>query len=323
MVFQTSATELAGRLARWFSPGGPAAGHQVLLFHRILAEPDHLLPDDPDVQLFEALLRFLQRHFTILPLSEALSLLEKGRLPRASLSITFDDGYRDNATLAVPVLQSLDLSATFFIASGYLDGGRMWNDSLIEAVRLWPGEEMNLNHIGLGRHRLGNLDRRHDVAQTLIRQCKYLPEGERADKVAAVAGQVEGLPDDLMMSTDQLKQLAAAGMEVGGHTRSHPILTRLSVEQAREELAAGRDDLEGILGEKVALFAYPNGRLGQDYEQVHADLARELGFRAAFSTNPGVTRADSDPWQLPRFTPWDKGHGRFALRLLRNRLGWL
>jgi hypothetical protein len=68
----------------------------------------------------------------------------------------------------------------------------------------------------------------------------------------------------------------------------------------------------------VRLFAYPNGKPGRDYSREHVDMVRELGFEAAVSTAWGVGHAASDPYQLPRFTPWDKTPGRFALRLLHN-----
>jgi hypothetical protein len=67
----------------------------------------------------------------------------------------------------------------------------------------------------------------------------------------------------------------------------------------------------------VSAFAYPNGRLGDDYEARHAEIARRVGFEFAVSTNAGTARSDSDPFQLPRFGPWAESNWRFAARLLR------
>lgn len=311
---------MIGRLVRALSPGGRRGRHQVLLFHRVLPAADPMLPGDPDRGAFDRLLGALKRHFAILPLDEAVALIEQERLPRASLSITFDDGYADNFTQALPVLQHHGLSATFFVATGYLDGGRMWNDTVIEAIRRLPPGPLDLTGIGLGRHALEE-GRRAAVALSLLRAIKHRDGTERqalADAVGALAGP---LPDDLMMSRAQVGQMAAAGMTIGAHTVSHPILTRLSDQAAIGEMRQSKAELEQLTGRAVELFAYPNGKLHQDYEPRHAEMARAAGFRAAFTTEPGVSRNGMDRWQLPRFTPWDRDHSRFVLRLLLNRYG--
>lgn len=278
------------------------------------------MPGEPDRARFDRLIGALAARFTILPLGSALQLLDAGRLPPASLSITFDDGYADNATQALPVLRAHGVSATFFVSTGFLDGGRMWNDTVIETVRRLPEGELDLTALGLGRYTVA-AGGRADLVKQLIQAVKHRPGEERAELVAGIGELADGLPDDLMMTSDQVRALAAAGMEVGGHTVSHPILTRLSDDVAREEMARGKDELEELLGQAVTLFAYPNGKAGQDYGDSHVAMARELGFRAAVTTDPGVTGRRTDRWRLPRFTPWDRGEGRFMLRLLMNRYG--
>jgi len=127
-----------GSLTRLLSPGARRGRHQTLLFHRVLSEADPLLADDPERKSFEGLMRYLRHHFSIIPLREAIQRSLENSLPRASLSITFDDGYADNVEVALPILQRLGLQATFFIATDYLNGGRMWNDTVIETVRALP-----------------------------------------------------------------------------------------------------------------------------------------------------------------------------------------
>jgi peptidoglycan/xylan/chitin deacetylase (PgdA/CDA1 family) len=107
-------------------------------------------------------------------------------------------------------------------------------------------------------------------------------------------------------------------MQIGAHTITHPILARLSADDAVREMRDGRVRLESIVEAPVTTFAYPNGRLGEDYRAEHATLARELGFEVAVSTNPGAARAGGDLMQLPRFTPWDRTRLRFGMRLLAN-----
>lgn len=120
------------------------------------------------------------------------------------------------------------------------------------------------------------------------------------------------------MSSDQVRALHRAGMQIGAHTVNHPILARLGRDEAMREIGDSKRRLESITGAPVTLFAYPNGRPGDDYDDASVALVREAGFEAAFSTTWGAARLVSDRFQLPRFTPWDRGRGRFGLRLLGN-----
>jgi peptidoglycan/xylan/chitin deacetylase (PgdA/CDA1 family) len=311
---------MSSLLTRSLAPGGRRARHQVLIFHRVLAQQDAMLPNEPDRAQFDALIGFLNKGFNILPLPEALDRMASDTLPPASLSITFDDGYADNATQALPVLRRHGVSATFFIATRYLDGGRMWNDTVIESLRHLPAGELDLSELGLGLFQL-DTDNRSTVCNQLLAAIKHRPMAERQALADGIARRAGDLRTDLMMTGGQVRELAAAGMTVGAHTHSHPILACLADDEARREIGHGREVLESLLGERVDLFAYPNGKPGQDYDQRHVDMLRELGFRAGFSTKPGVSRRDSDRWQLPRFTPWDRSNGRFLLRLQMNRYG--
>ncbi|THF63653.1 polysaccharide deacetylase family protein [Pseudothauera nasutitermitis] len=307
---------LAMRLA---APPGPGGALSILIFHRVLAAPDPLFPDEPDVRRFDALLGWLRQWFNVLPLADALVRLRAGRLPARAAAITFDDGYADNLLQAVPLLRRHGLHATFFIASGFLDGGRMWNDTLIEAVRATRLTALDAGIADLPELPLDGVEARRAALARLIPAVKHLPPPERAAVVQRVAGRCGAdLPTDLMLTSTQLRTLRAAGMDVGAHTLTHPILARTDADEARREIAEGRALLENILGERVALFAYPNGKPGADYRRAHVDMVRELGFDAALSTRPGVNAAGADFFQLARFTAWDRPRWRFGLRMLDN-----
>lgn len=301
--------------------GGGRRAPVILIYHRVLPEQDKLFPTEVHRAQFDRQLGWLRTRFNVLPLLEAVQLAAAGRLPARSACITFDDGYADNAEVALPVLQKHGLHATFFIATGFLDGGRMWNDTVIESVRRAPGAVLDATALGLGRHALGSWEARRQAVAALIGQLKYLPLAQRLQQVEQVARLARAaLPDDLMLSSSQLRRLHAAGMGFGGHTVNHPILARLDSAAARREIAQGKAALEAVLDAPVRTFAYPNGKPGQDYLPEHVAMVRELGFEAAVSTSWGASRGDTDWWQLPRFTPWDQGIGKFSLRLARNML---
>lgn len=309
--------------ARWLfsalSPAGAQARLTVLIFHRVLPEPDPLFPGVPDAARFQAQMHWIKTWFNVLALPEAVERLRAGDLPARAAAITFDDGYADNATVALPILKRLELPATFFIAAGYLDGGRMFNDTVIESIRRARGPELDLTRWGLGRHEIADDACRRRAIDRLLGTLKYLDPREREDKAAALA-QAAGteLPRDLMLTTDQVRALAAAGMTIGAHTVSHPILSRVAEPEARAEMGEGRERLEAITGRRVALFAYPNGKPGTDYTGTHVRLAREAGFEAACSTGWGAATRRCDLFQIPRFTPWDRSGWRYALRLAGN-----
>ncbi|MES2116724.1 MAG: polysaccharide deacetylase family protein [Pseudomonadota bacterium] len=288
----------------------------ILMYHRVLARHDPLQPDLPDVHQFERHMRLLARCFHVLPLHEAAWRLREGTLPPRAACLTFDDGYADNVELALPVLRRQGLSACFFISTGYLGGGRMWNDSVIAHVRHAPGPLLDLHHLGLGRHAVHDWPHKIAVLEHLLQRLKYLPQGERQ----AIADQLAPpVAPGLMMTPAQLQLLHRAGMEVGAHTVRHPILATLEAPAARHEIGAGKAALEQLIDASVRCFAYPNGRPGQDYDRRHVRMVAELGFEAAVSTQAAAAHHGSDPLQLPRFTPWEAAPWRFGLRLLHSR----
>ncbi len=303
------------------SPAGARGRLSILIFHRVLDEPDPLFPDIPDIARFEAQMRWIARWFNVLSLDEAVQRLATNSLPSRALAITFDDGYADNATVAAPLLNGLGLTATFFVTSGVLNSGRMWNDTVIEAIRRVPKGILDLQRAGFGNVAIDTLASRRDVIEHLINRIKRLPHAERRDVVARVAEECDvELPGDLMMTTEQLREAVRLGMTVGGHTVTHPILCSLDDRQAEREIRQGRDELRQLTGQSVDLFAYPNGVPGIDYDGRHVAIVRRCGFRAAVSTASGVASGRSDRYQLPRFTPWDRTEVRYGARMLVNLL---
>ena len=308
-------------LFRALSPGGGRARLSILILHRVLPVADPLFPGEPHAQWFDTMLGWLKAWFNVLPLDEAIVRLNNGTLPARAAAISFDDGYADNYQIALPILQKHGLPATVFVATGFLDGGIMWNDAIIEMVRQAPGRLIDLDRFGLGRHEIASLPQRRAALDALIGQIKYVDATERTSLVERCVAEVGGrLPDTLMMSSGELRRLRQAGVDIGAHTISHPILASIPDDQARSEIIGGKAALEDILQEEVSLFAYPNGKPMTDYRAEHVEMVRDAGFKAAVSTVWGAADVQSDLFQLPRFTPWDRTQLKFGMRMAGNLL---
>jgi peptidoglycan/xylan/chitin deacetylase (PgdA/CDA1 family) len=291
----------------------------VVNYHRVLARPDPLLDTEPDVATFHWQMALLADCFNVMPLCDALRALDEGRLPPRTVCITFDDGYRSVHDLALPILRKFGLPATVFVTSGFIGSGagNMWNDRIIHAVQSLPAGTLDLSDIGLECYSLTSLEARKQTALRLTEAGKYLPPDERENLVARL-DRMSGMQHDaLMLTPEMIIALERNGMEIGGHTISHPILTSLDDDSARFEIATGKRQLEELIGKPVRLFAYPNGKVGQDFDARHVEMVRQAGFCAAFTTAVGAITDDQDRFQLPRSRPWDRSPFLFGLRLLR------
>lgn len=304
-----------------FSPGGSHTRLSILIYHRVLACQDPMFPQESHALSFDRQMGQLAACFRIISLTDAVHGLRRGKLPPRAVCVTFDDGYADNAEIALPILRRHGIPATFFVATRFLDGGRMWNDTVIELVRRAPNGIFDLSSINLGKFEVGTIPQRRQTIHHLLGKLKYLPPEARQETVEAMSALVHAvLPNNLMMTSDQVRLLHSAGMEIGGHTDSHPILANLEYDAARADIASGKEILESIIHAPLRLFAYPNGKPGRDYLPEHVTMVRKLGFDAAVSTAHGAASADTDLYQLPRFTPWDRGMTRFTFRMVRNML---
>ena len=313
---------LLAPMFRVMSPGGARARLSVLIFHRVLSEPDQLFPEEMHGRRFDKVCSWLKSWFNVLPLDEAVARLKTGMLPARAACITFDDGYADNHHVALPILQRHGLTAAFFIATGFLDGGRMWNDTIVETIRGSTTPLLDFSSLGLGQYPVSTIYQKKATIAALIKQIKYRPVAERISITEQLAhlAQVQ-LPHDLMMTAREVKAMRHAGMQIGAHTVSHPILARITDEHARQEIGDSKIFLEQLLGERVGLFAYPNGKPGEDYSPQTVEVVSSLGFDAAVSTKWGASCTGNDVFQIRRFTPWDRTKLRFGARLLVNLRG--
>lgn len=301
------------------APRGKGEGRLCIVnYHRILSQPDPLLDSEPTVDIFRWQMELLASCFNVLPLNDAIEMLRTERMPPRAVAITFDDGYRSTHDLALPILREYALPATVFVTTGHMEKGSMWNDIILEATRRLPDGELELHDIGYGSYPLHTASDRQHTALALTERSKYLPPPERAqlrNKLEALAGGT--LEQELMLTRDMVRSLSQQNIEIGGHTVTHPILTRIDDDAARAEIVNNKQQLEAILGKRLRLFAYPNGKQGVDFDARHARMVREAGYTAAFTTAVGPATRHSKPYEIPRSRPWDSHPLMFAGRLLQ------
>lgn len=287
-------------------------------FHRILRRIDPIMVGEPDVALFAEILDWIDRQFQVLEPLDACQRLSSGQLPPRAAAITFDDGYRSNLEFGVPLLRRHRMSAAIFVASDFVRGGTMFNDRVIHAIAHSRIPMVSLDWLGPDPMPLDSDDARRNAAARVLNAVVYLPPAGRNERVAQLleaCGVAE--PGQSMMNADEIRRCVSAGITIGGHTRSHPLLSRLAPRDALDEIGGGREELRAITGTDPLLFAYPNGRYGRDFSQAHCDIVKHCGFRFAFTTDIGWSSRRTDPFRLRRIAPWGTKRLRFGLQVLR------
>ena len=293
----------------------------ILIYHQVSKDVDPMRPADPVEALFRWHMQLLRDYFNPLPLATAVQLLQKDSLPANSVCVTFDDGYLNNLEVAQPVMEEFSIPATVFVATAFSQGRNMWNDRLIDLLGQPDITEINLDALQLESVSLGDWGHRRRVVDRIIPVIKYKSLTERNDIIDQLYCDNNALEADRkMMSQEEVRQLSRKNITIGAHTVDHPILKSLSSDEQRRQISGSKEALEGITGQTVAGFAYPNGQPGTDYDKASRELVREAGFDYAVTTRWGISTKNTHRFELNRFTPWDLTPARFHLRMLRNTL---
>jgi len=270
----------------------------ILTYHHV-CEPGKDYRFDPDVAdvtppQFRRQMALVKRHFSVIGVDELLAGLEGARLPPNPCLITFDDGYRSNLDVALPVLRDLGLKAVFFIATSFVGERRLyWWDRIAYVVATTRRERLEL---GYPRPMTVRLDDPARARATLVKQIKDEPGldlGRYLDELTAAAGVAwsrdieRGLADELIMTWDEVRRMRDAGMDIESHTRGHRVLQTLDEPGLRDELDGARVDLARELGRPSRVIAYPVGRSIAPYPQVRAAVAA-AGYRCGLTNASGV-----------------------------------
>jgi peptidoglycan/xylan/chitin deacetylase (PgdA/CDA1 family) len=279
----------------------------ILMYHGIVERPLvpfcwHML----DVAAFTAQLEWTARRYRVLPLGEALTRLSEGTLPPRSCAVTFDDGYLNNRTLALPVLQRLGLPATVFVVTEMLGTGRaLWPDRLYLAFARGRAPSVDLAALGKGTRALQTPEDRARAYATTVNALKALPQAEKDRHLDVVVRALD--PTDAqdpgpfrLMGWDDVRALAAKGLvQFGGHTTRHDILRHQTDAEVSLEVRASHERVAHETGVTPTVFAYPNGR-AIDFDSRAQAAVGAAGITFALSTETGLNDRGTDPLALRR-----------------------
>ena len=278
----------------------------ILMYHRVSDEPRSGMLDWEGKRvptgLFRRQLAWLARCRRIVPLSELVARFRSGADTAGMATVTFDDGYADNAEIAAPILRELGVPASFFLATGFIDAQRwMWQDRLEFALHRTSRGTMFMALLG-EPVALESVVQRCQLVRRIKRQLKTVPWRVAEREVEALERELDVEPQPptsfyRFMAWTDAERLARDGFEVGPHTINHAILSRVPIEEMEREILGSRAEIIARIGTSSGIFCYPNGQRA-DYT-VEAKALCQRHFDAALATNSGAATV-SELYELPR-----------------------
>ncbi len=287
-------------------------GALILGYHRV-ANVTH---DEYEVcvtpKYFAEQMEMLSKYAHPISLSKLVQCLKSDSLPSRSVVITLDDGYADNLYEAKPILEKYAIPATVFVCTGYA-GKEFWWDELDRLV-MSSQAELGVLRLQVRENQFvwdqpdvspeADLNARRKFHHALYNFLLALDVEEQSQVINTIrswSGISSDEPTVCAMNHAELLQLAEGGLiEIGAHTRHHPMLPRLVLERQREEIISSKQDLESLLGRRVDGFAYPHGKATDDTKRI----VREADFTFACTSLHDVVRPAGDLHELTRF--WQK-----------------
>jgi len=284
----------------------------VINYHRI---EDHNQPAldsfrpniSGDQTTFAQQMDYVARWFKVVSLQDVIKWLDgKGSLPDYATLITFDDGYLDNYTQAYPILRQHGFPAVIFLTTGHIetDIPFFWD------LAAYSFYHTNSDHVLFPNGKelaWTNALQRDQICKAWIESMKVLSDEEQNLWVNRLPEQMGvSFPQNhfrnLMLNWDQIREMKKGEIEFGGHTINHPILSRISLEQAQTEIKGSKERIEKELEQSVFSFAYPNGKAGDTNPGIE-NLVAQAGYRAAFTLKNGPSKVQDvkqNPYAIRR-----------------------
>jgi peptidoglycan/xylan/chitin deacetylase (PgdA/CDA1 family) len=249
-------------------------------------------------------------------------VVERQRIPDGPAAvITFDDGYANNHTAALPILRDRSITAAVFLVGDFIARREaLWVDRLEQAFAGTTSDRIALGVDGdTQSFPLRDLPERRRAEAAVRARCKRLSPSDREQVLDKLLTQLAASPSPMPSLYDplawtQVDDLRQAGWEIGSHTMTHTILGGLDARVARQEVGDAKRLVEDKLGSSCDLFAYPNGLRG-DFTAATQRLVAELGNVCAFAGIEGRVKRGFDPFAMRRISVHDRmGLHEFRLR---------
>jgi peptidoglycan/xylan/chitin deacetylase (PgdA/CDA1 family) len=260
----------------------------IIVYHRVgPTKNDDLFNQPMSIDSFKKQIDYLYKNHTIISIDELISKRRSQQVPKNTVVITFDDGYKDNHTYAYPILEKYNIPATIYLTSGGIENGKLfWFDKVSYLVKHSSVEKIDID--GLGTYELSTEPDRSLIAEGI---CAALHQKSENEKLAIVEKMEKicqvRIPNDMgfryYLTWEEVKEMELVNF--GAHTVTHPILTRIPLETAKYEIIKSKHYIEEQIGKKITSFAYPVGELGDVNLQI-INCVKEAGFNSAVSVYP-------------------------------------
>ena len=280
----------------------------ILAYHRVLPASARRTAPDAEVvsctpEEFVREIGFVRRHFDVIRFADIERLTESVKRP---VILTFDDGYKDNAETVLPLLSAAGVAATFFVTTGYIGTGALpWWDEICWLVTHPAGGSLDLKPLRDAPLSVRDATQRNEAVAVVLHLAKTCGNADRLTLLENLRAQSDHTSPpgaaDLMMNWDDVRRLAAAGMEIGSHTVSHPVLGNVGDSaELQAELGESRRMIQQQVGVAADVISYPVGRK-RDVTDAVVEAARASGYRYGCVYEHGVnSRQGFDPFRLKR-----------------------
>lgn len=286
----------------------------ILLYHRIVDDHSKYLSKGAAVHHhikdFKREIAYFKRTFQIVSMDEVVNHLKSGRgFKRPSIAITFDDGYLDNYTLAYPVLKKHGIPATIYLTTGFvgtLDG--IWTEQLGFAFMETRKDQFNFPALlGDKTIPIKTKEEKEQANSEISEALKLRPDDERRELIQELHEKLEisekygrNFRERMMLNWDEVQEMRKDGITIGSHSHTHPILSQMSSEKAKDEILTSKKVVEKNADIEVKHFSFPNGR-EEDFSKELRDYCRRIGFESVSSVVYGpYDVSEKDPFALKR-----------------------
>jgi len=257
-----------------------------------------------DTQEFIKKIKYLKKHYTFISLEDAVELLKHKKRLANRIVLTFDDGYRSVYERAFPILKKYNVPAVVFLTVDFLENKRIsWFDKLILLISRTEEQEFKTDKISAKKFRLGTKKEKKRTFLEINKYLKTIPDDEKDAILNELEQRLGGKTcrsqnkENLMLNWEQIDKMRASGLiSFGAHTRTHPILSNISLDRAEREILTSKRIIENRLNVPVKFFAYPGGCLNPAIKKI----VRASGYLAALTTRSGGNNHDLDFFALNR-----------------------